>query len=86
MKKSNISTAKEKSDELAITIQNKYSQLVDEMNGNIESLNDNLINVLLKSTLKVGGKEPKENPKKFQQHKRYDKTTYQNGNKKQYES
>ena len=59
--KPNISTVKEQSDEFAITIQNKYSQLVDEMNGRIESLNDNLTNVVLES---ASGKASKENSSK----------------------
>ena len=57
MKKSNTSTVKEKSGEFLI-IQNKYSQLVDEMNGNIRTLNDNLSNVVLESALKLGDKAP----------------------------
>ena len=36
IKKANIFTVKEKSDEFAIRIQNKYSQLADEMNRNKE--------------------------------------------------
>ena len=42
MKKPNMSTFKEEADWFAIRIQNKYQQLVDEMNGNMESLNDYL--------------------------------------------
>ena len=35
--KPNISTVKEKSDECPTTIHNKYSELIDKMNDNIES-------------------------------------------------
>ena len=35
LKWSHISTVKDQSDEFANRIHNKYSQLVDEMNGNI---------------------------------------------------
>ena len=47
MKTPNIITVKEKTNEFAIKIQNKYPQLVDEVNGEIQSLNDNLTNVVL---------------------------------------
>ena len=65
--KTNISTVKEN------WIQNKYSQLNDEMNGdmnNLMSLNDNLANVVLESAPKVDGKVQKkktsENSNSFQ--------------------
>ena len=61
MKKPNISAVKENSDEFVIRIQNKYSQLVDEMR-----LNDNLTNVL-ESALEDGGKHPKKTGEIFQQ-------------------
>ena len=35
MKRPNIPTFKEKSDEFAITIQSMYSELVDKVNGDI---------------------------------------------------
>ena len=52
-----------KSEAFAITIQNKYSQLVKDMNGNLESSNDNL--TVLESALEVGEKAPKENSGKL---------------------
>ena len=64
MKKRNIPTVKEKSNEFATTIQNKYSQLVDEMNEN-KSLNDNITNVVLESALEVGGKASKRKLQKI---------------------
>ena len=60
MKGPNIPMIKEKLSEVAIRIQNRYSQLVDKVNGYVESLNDNLTNVLLESVLEVGGKVPKK--------------------------
>ena len=59
MKRLYISTVKEKSDEFPIRIQNKYSQIVDKINRNIESLNVNLTNVVLQFALEVSGKAPK---------------------------
>ena len=56
-----ISIVRDKYDEFVITNKNKYSQLIDKMNGNIKSLNDNQTNVVIVSALEVGGKAPKEN-------------------------
>ena len=53
MKKPNITKVKEKSDEFVIRIQNKYSQLENEMNGSIENLNHKLTNMVLESALEV---------------------------------
>ena len=39
-----------------MSLNNKYSQLVDELNGDLENLNDNLTNVISESALEVGGK------------------------------
>ena len=65
MKKLYISTVKEKSDEFLFINQNMYSQLVGKMNGNKESLNDNLMEVVLKSALAVREKLLKENSRKL---------------------
>ena len=50
-------------EETKISQQSKRTsiQLVDEMNGNIKSLNDNITNVTLESVLTVSGKAHKEN-------------------------
>ena len=60
-KRPSIPTVKEKSGEFEIGTQNKHLQLVDEENGDIKSLNDNLTNIVFESALVVGGKAPKEN-------------------------
>ena len=46
MQRPNIPTVREKSDEFAIRIQNKYSQLVAEVNADIYRFNDNQTNVV----------------------------------------
>ena len=67
MKKPNIPTVKEKSDKFAISIQNKNSQLVDDLNGNVDSLNNNQTFLFLESALEVeiGRKITTENSRKL---------------------
>ena len=51
-----FSIVKEKSDEFVFKNKHIYLYLVDEMNKHMDSLNDNIMNLVLETALEVSGK------------------------------
>ena len=64
-KKINTPVIREKSNEFSLAIQNRYSQLHDEMEVGKEEMNSNLTKIILESAQEIGGKVPKENQGKL---------------------
>ena len=66
-KKINTPAVREKSEEFSLMIQNRFSQLSDEVGEDKEIMNENITTIIHESALEVGGRVPKRNQGKLSQ-------------------